>query len=187
MEETTKSPLGLSTSQAAHALGVSLGTIRRWSDMGYLESYRTPGGQRRFSRGLDRGDFRVHPLRRLFLISGVPLGFEFKRQFLAAGLYDDARRVPPVRSKLLEQLLHERSERLDLVRRLLRGLLRGLVNRKVDETERIFAGGRHLGVLCEDSFPTQHWTRSCAGWLTRRPPGTRLPPGYPPNPGGRFR
>jgi excisionase family DNA binding protein len=28
---------------------VSLGTIRRWSDMGYIESYRTPGGQRRFS------------------------------------------------------------------------------------------------------------------------------------------
>jgi excisionase family DNA binding protein len=49
METTTHSPLGLSTSQAAHALGVSLGTIRRWSDMGYLESYRTPGGQRRFS------------------------------------------------------------------------------------------------------------------------------------------
>ena len=43
------SPLGLSTSQAADALGVSLGTIRRWADMGYLESYRTPGGQRRFS------------------------------------------------------------------------------------------------------------------------------------------
>jgi excisionase family DNA binding protein len=39
----------LSTSQAASALGVSLGTIRRWADMGYLESYRTPGGQRRFS------------------------------------------------------------------------------------------------------------------------------------------
>ena len=50
MEQTPQSPLGLSTSQAAHALGVSLGTIRRWSDMGYLESYRTPGGQRRFSR-----------------------------------------------------------------------------------------------------------------------------------------
>jgi excisionase family DNA binding protein len=49
MEQLTKSPLGLSTSQAAHVLGVSLGTIRRWSDMGYLESYRTPGGQRRFS------------------------------------------------------------------------------------------------------------------------------------------
>jgi len=49
MNEGTPSPLGLSTSQAARALGVSLGTIRRWSDMGYLDSYRTPGGQRRFS------------------------------------------------------------------------------------------------------------------------------------------
>ena len=49
MEKTNMSPLGLSTSQAARALGVSLGTIRRWSDMGYLQSYRTPGGQRRFS------------------------------------------------------------------------------------------------------------------------------------------
>ncbi len=50
MDEITRSPLGLSTSQAARALGVSLGTIRRWSDMGYLHSYRTPVGQRRFSR-----------------------------------------------------------------------------------------------------------------------------------------
>jgi len=49
MDQIKSSPLGLSTSQAAHALGVSLGTIRRWSDMGYLKSYRTPGGQRRFS------------------------------------------------------------------------------------------------------------------------------------------
>lgn len=50
MNEAPHSPLGLSTSQAARALGVSLGTIRRWSDMGHLASYRTPGGQRRFSR-----------------------------------------------------------------------------------------------------------------------------------------
>lgn len=50
MRQVQGSPLGLSTSQAAQALGVSLGTIRRWSDMGYLESYRTPGGQRRFSQ-----------------------------------------------------------------------------------------------------------------------------------------
>jgi excisionase family DNA binding protein len=50
MKQTNRSPLGLSTSQAAHALGVSLGTIRRWSDLGYLQSYRTPGGQRRFSQ-----------------------------------------------------------------------------------------------------------------------------------------
>ena len=40
--------LGLSTSEAARHLGVSLSTIRRWSDMGYLRGYRTPGGQRRF-------------------------------------------------------------------------------------------------------------------------------------------
>jgi excisionase family DNA binding protein len=38
------------SSQAAHYLGVSLATIRRWSDAGYLTGYRTPGGQRRFSR-----------------------------------------------------------------------------------------------------------------------------------------
>ncbi len=50
MKQINGSPLGLSTSQAAQALGVSLGTIRRWSDMGYLHSYRTPGGQRRFSQ-----------------------------------------------------------------------------------------------------------------------------------------
>ncbi len=41
--------LGLTTSEAARRLGVSLSTIRRWSDMGHLRGYRTPGGQRRFS------------------------------------------------------------------------------------------------------------------------------------------
>lgn len=71
MNTIRNSPLGLSTSQAAEALGVSLGTIRRWSDMGHLASYRTPGGQRRFSpeqieefldrleRGSDRSGERV--------------------------------------------------------------------------------------------------------------------------------
>jgi excisionase family DNA binding protein len=49
MHGMSSRPLGLSTSQAARELGVSLGTVRRWSDMGYLQSYRTPGGQRRFS------------------------------------------------------------------------------------------------------------------------------------------
>ena len=60
------SALGLSISQAAHALGVSLGTIRRWTDMGYIESYRTPGGQRRFSRDqIDRFiDSLQHTTRR---------------------------------------------------------------------------------------------------------------------------
>jgi excisionase family DNA binding protein len=41
--------LGLTTSEAARHLGVSLSTIRRWSDAGALRGYRTPGGQRRFS------------------------------------------------------------------------------------------------------------------------------------------
>jgi excisionase family DNA binding protein len=72
MDQATPRPLGLSTSQAAHALGVSLGTIRRWSDMGYLDSYRTPGGQRRFSydqiehflESLQRGGFRARDKER---------------------------------------------------------------------------------------------------------------------------
>lgn len=50
MNATTTPQLGLTTSQAAHELGVSLSTIRRWTNLGYLPSYRTPGGQRRFSR-----------------------------------------------------------------------------------------------------------------------------------------
>lgn len=41
--------LALSVSQVAHRLGVSIGTVRRWSDDGYLEGFRTPGGQRRFN------------------------------------------------------------------------------------------------------------------------------------------
>jgi excisionase family DNA binding protein len=45
---THTSRLGLTTSEAARHLGVSLSTVRRWSDMGYLRGYRTPGGQRRF-------------------------------------------------------------------------------------------------------------------------------------------
>ncbi len=48
--DTTTNRLGLSTSQAARELGVSLGTVRRWADLGHLKASRTPGGQRRFSR-----------------------------------------------------------------------------------------------------------------------------------------
>jgi excisionase family DNA binding protein len=40
----------LSASQAARVLGVSLGTIRCWSDLGYLPSELTQAGQLRFSR-----------------------------------------------------------------------------------------------------------------------------------------
>jgi excisionase family DNA binding protein len=41
--------LGITTSQAARRLGVSLSTVRRWADEGHLSASRTPGGQRRFS------------------------------------------------------------------------------------------------------------------------------------------
>jgi excisionase family DNA binding protein len=42
--------LVFTSSQAARYVGVSLATIRRWADAGHLSCYRTPGGQRRFSR-----------------------------------------------------------------------------------------------------------------------------------------
>ena len=41
--------LAFTSSQAALYLGVSLATVRRWSNDGHLRGYRTPGGQRRFS------------------------------------------------------------------------------------------------------------------------------------------
>ena len=41
--------MGLTASEAARHLGISISTVRRWSDAGYLNGYRTPGGQRRFS------------------------------------------------------------------------------------------------------------------------------------------
>jgi excisionase family DNA binding protein len=47
--------LAFTSSEAAAYLGVSLATVRRWSDAGHISGYRTPGGQRRFSRvQLDR-------------------------------------------------------------------------------------------------------------------------------------
>jgi len=42
--------LVFTSSQAARYLGVSLATIRRWTDAGHISCFRTPGGQRRFSR-----------------------------------------------------------------------------------------------------------------------------------------
>jgi excisionase family DNA binding protein len=42
--------LVFTSSQAAKYLGVSLATIRRWTDAGHIACYRTPGGQRRFSK-----------------------------------------------------------------------------------------------------------------------------------------
>jgi excisionase family DNA binding protein len=42
--------LMFTSSQAAQYLGVSLATVRRWTDAGHIACYRTPGGQRRFSK-----------------------------------------------------------------------------------------------------------------------------------------
>jgi excisionase family DNA binding protein len=56
MSSSTEAPhggrtqLAYTSSQAASYLGVSLATVRRWSNDGHLHGYRTPGGQRRFSR-----------------------------------------------------------------------------------------------------------------------------------------
>ena len=50
---TTPDPatqLAFTSSEAARYLGVSLATVRRWSNAGHLAGSRTPGGQRRFSR-----------------------------------------------------------------------------------------------------------------------------------------
>ena len=42
--------LAMTVSQAAEELGVSIATVRRWSNAGHLDAYRTPGGQRRFTQ-----------------------------------------------------------------------------------------------------------------------------------------
>lgn len=53
--------LVFTSSQAARYLGISLATVRRWADAGHLAYYRTPGGQRRFSREqLDRFMASMH-------------------------------------------------------------------------------------------------------------------------------
>jgi excisionase family DNA binding protein len=46
----TNRQLVFTSSQAARYLGVSLATVRRWTDAGHVSCYRTPGGQRRFAR-----------------------------------------------------------------------------------------------------------------------------------------
>ncbi|MBL5975337.1 MAG: MerR family DNA-binding transcriptional regulator [Candidatus Leucobacter sulfamidivorax] len=38
----------LAIGEASRALGVSVGTMRNWEREGKIESFRTPGGQRRF-------------------------------------------------------------------------------------------------------------------------------------------
>jgi excisionase family DNA binding protein len=40
----------LSISQAASYLGVSVASLRKWSNEGLVPAHRTPGGQRRYSQ-----------------------------------------------------------------------------------------------------------------------------------------
>ena len=64
----SRTRLAFSTSEAARYLGVSVATVRRWSNDGHLVGYRTPGGQRRFShdqldafvQGLSRSAHATH-------------------------------------------------------------------------------------------------------------------------------
>lgn len=43
------------TTMAAEYLGVSVNSIRQWSNEGHIKCRRTPGGQRRFTKAeLDR-------------------------------------------------------------------------------------------------------------------------------------
>ena len=54
-EQGRQTPLGeadwLTLGQAARYLGVAQSTIRKWSDVGRLPAFYTPGGHRRYRRG----------------------------------------------------------------------------------------------------------------------------------------
>ena len=65
--------LVFTSSQAALYLGVSLATIRRWTDAGHIDCYRTPGGQRRFSR-IQLDDFITSMSRDGSSPAGSPAG-----------------------------------------------------------------------------------------------------------------
>ena len=65
MATRSHSRLGLTVSEDADHLGVSVGTVRRWSNAGHLQGSRTPGGQRRFTaEQLDAFIASLQPRRR---------------------------------------------------------------------------------------------------------------------------
>jgi excisionase family DNA binding protein len=68
----SRTQLAFTSSQAAAYLGVSLGTVRRWSNAGLLHGSLTPGGQRRFSR--DQLDVFLSSLDRTGSASDPPGG-----------------------------------------------------------------------------------------------------------------
>ena len=52
IDTTTTTPNAklLNVGDAAEYLGVSAASLRKWSNEGLVATYRTPGGQRRYSR-----------------------------------------------------------------------------------------------------------------------------------------
>ena len=42
--------LEYTTQGAAEYMGVSVGTVRKWTNEGHIKCYRTPGNQRRYSQ-----------------------------------------------------------------------------------------------------------------------------------------
>ena len=50
MNTTTTAAKLLNVGEAADYLGVSAASLRKWSNDGLVATYRTPGGQRRYSR-----------------------------------------------------------------------------------------------------------------------------------------
>jgi excisionase family DNA binding protein len=48
--DTTPTAKLLNVGDAAEYLGVSAASLRKWSNDGLVATYRTPGGQRRYSR-----------------------------------------------------------------------------------------------------------------------------------------
>lgn len=53
----------LTLSEASALLGVHPATVRQWSDEGKLDTFRTPGGHRRFARGDIERMLHVQPVR----------------------------------------------------------------------------------------------------------------------------
>lgn len=53
----------LSLRQASEKMGVSFATLRAWADEGRIQSYRTPGGHRRFRVNANAAPFKM-PVRR---------------------------------------------------------------------------------------------------------------------------
>jgi len=64
-EGQSRSSRWISLSRACNLLGVNESTLRRWADAGYVRSFRTPGGHRRFAeddlRALMAGQGRAGP------------------------------------------------------------------------------------------------------------------------------